>query len=95
MRPRPKMLGAKTAVTIHDFSARLGTGEERPLADYRGLLIGRLEMWLHATVQRLAEPLHNSSHAALKSLPSHATSSVIRNLGQTRRSLPSAKLPMA
>jgi hypothetical protein len=30
------MLGAKTAVTIHDFSARLGTGEERPLADYRG-----------------------------------------------------------
>ena len=28
MRPRPKMLGAKTAVTIHDFSAQLGTGEE-------------------------------------------------------------------
>ena len=33
------MLRAKAAVTIHDFSARLGTGEERPLADYRGLLI--------------------------------------------------------
>jgi len=39
MRPRPKMLGAKTAVTIHDFSARLGTGEERPLADYRGKVL--------------------------------------------------------
>jgi glutathione peroxidase-family protein len=39
MRPRPKMLGAKTAVTIHDFSARLGTGEERPLAYYRGKVL--------------------------------------------------------
>ena len=39
MRPRPKMLGAKTAVTIHDFSARLGTAEERPLADYRGKVL--------------------------------------------------------
>ena len=39
MRPRPKMLGAKTAVTIHDFSARLGMGEERPLADYRGKVL--------------------------------------------------------
>jgi hypothetical protein len=29
------MLGAKTAMTIHDFSARLGTGEEYRLADYR------------------------------------------------------------
>ena len=39
MRPRPKMLGAKTATTIHDFSARLGTGEERPLTDYRGKVL--------------------------------------------------------
>ena len=39
MRPRPKMLGAKTARTIHDFSARLGTGEERPLTDYRGKVL--------------------------------------------------------
>jgi glutathione peroxidase len=33
------MLGVKTAVTIHDFSARLGTGEERPLTDYRGKVL--------------------------------------------------------
>jgi hypothetical protein len=33
------MLGAKTAMTIYDFSARLGTGEERPLADYRGKVL--------------------------------------------------------
>jgi len=39
MRPRPKMLGAKTAMTIHDFSARLGTGEERRLTDYRGKVL--------------------------------------------------------
>jgi glutathione peroxidase len=39
MRPRPTMLGAKTAVTIHDFSARLGTGEEHRLADYRGKVL--------------------------------------------------------
>ena len=39
MRPRPTMLGAKTAMTIHDFSARLGTGEEHRLADYRGKVL--------------------------------------------------------
>ena len=39
MRPRPKMLGAKTAMTIHDFSARLSTGEERRLTDYRGKVL--------------------------------------------------------
>ena len=39
MRPRPKMLGAKTALTIHDFSAPLGTGEERRLTDYRGKVL--------------------------------------------------------
>ena len=39
MRPRPIMLGAKTAMTIHDFSARLGTGEERRLANYRGKVL--------------------------------------------------------
>ena len=39
MRPRPTMLGEKTATTIHDFSARLGTGEERPLTDYRGAVL--------------------------------------------------------
>ena len=39
MRPRPKMLGVKTATTIHDFSARLGTGEERRLTDYRGKVL--------------------------------------------------------
>jgi len=33
------MLGAKTAMTIHDFSARLGTGEERRLTDYRGKVL--------------------------------------------------------
>ena len=33
------MLGAKTAVTIHDFSARLGTGDERRLTDYRGKVL--------------------------------------------------------
>jgi len=31
------MLGAKTAMTIHDFSARLGTGEERRLTLQRKL----------------------------------------------------------
>jgi glutathione peroxidase len=39
MREGPKMLQAKTTVTIHDFSARLGTGEERPLTDYRGKVL--------------------------------------------------------
>jgi len=39
MRPWPKMSGAKTAMTIHDFSARLGTGEERRLTDYRGKVL--------------------------------------------------------
>ena len=39
MRPRPKMLGAKTVMTIHHFSVRLGTGEERRLADYRGKVL--------------------------------------------------------
>jgi glutathione peroxidase len=39
MRPRPTLLGAKTAMTIHDFSARLGTGEERRLTDYRGKVL--------------------------------------------------------
>jgi glutathione peroxidase-family protein len=39
MRPRPKMLGAETAMTIHDFSALLGTGEERRLTDYRGKVL--------------------------------------------------------
>ena len=38
MRPWP-ILGATTAMTIHDFSARLGTGEERPLTRYRGKLL--------------------------------------------------------
>jgi glutathione peroxidase len=33
------MLGAKTAMTIHDFSARLGTGEEHRLAAYRGKVL--------------------------------------------------------
>ena len=33
------MLGAKTAMTIHDFSVRLGTGEERRLTDYRGKVL--------------------------------------------------------
>jgi hypothetical protein len=32
-------VGAKTATTIHDFSARLGTGEERRLTDYRGKVL--------------------------------------------------------
>src|SRR5215469_9554107 len=99
MRPRPKMLGAKTAVTIHDFSARLGTGEERPLADYRGkvLLIVNVASKCGFTPQYkgLQSLYAQFQTAALKSLPSHATSSVIRNLGQTRRLLPSAKLPMA
>jgi glutathione peroxidase len=39
VRPWAKMLGAKTAMTIHDFSARLATGEERPLVDYRGKVL--------------------------------------------------------
>ena len=29
------MLGAKTAMTIHDFSVRLGTGEERQYTQER------------------------------------------------------------
>ena len=29
----------KTAMPIHDFSARLGTGEERRLVDYRGKVL--------------------------------------------------------
>ena len=33
------MLGAENAMTIHDFSARLGTGEERRLTDYRGKVL--------------------------------------------------------
>jgi peroxiredoxin len=39
MRLRPATLGAKTAMTIDDFSAWLGTGEERRLADYRGKVL--------------------------------------------------------
>ena len=39
MRLQPATLGAKTAMTIHDFSVRLGTGEERRLADYRGKVL--------------------------------------------------------
>jgi glutathione peroxidase len=33
------MLKAKTAVKIYDFSARLGTGEERSLTEYRGKVL--------------------------------------------------------
>ena len=39
MRPRPKMVGAKTAMTIHDFSAQLGTGDEHRFTDYRGKVL--------------------------------------------------------
>ena len=33
------MLGAKTVMTIHDLSVRLGTGGERRLTDYRGKVL--------------------------------------------------------
>ena len=33
------MLVAKTVMTIHDFSVRLGTGGERRLTDYRGKVL--------------------------------------------------------
>ena len=33
------MLGAKTVMTIHDFSVRLVTGGERRLTDYRGKVL--------------------------------------------------------
>jgi hypothetical protein len=32
-------VGGKTAMTIHYFSARLGTGEERRLTNYRGKVL--------------------------------------------------------
>ena len=72
---------------IHDFSARLGTGEKRRLADYRGkvLLIVNVASKCGFTPQYngLQALYQQFNSAALKSSHSHATSSAIRNLGQT------------
>ena len=54
-------------MSIYDFSARLSTGEERHLADFRGkvLLVVNLEMRVHAAVRGPAESLRTVRAARL------------------------------
>jgi hypothetical protein len=78
----------KAAMLIHDFSARLATGEERRFADYRDkvLLIVNVASKCGFTPQYSGlQPLYEQLRPrALKSLLSHVTSSAIRSRGQTR-----------
>jgi hypothetical protein len=56
-------------MSIYDFSARLSTGEERHLADFRGKVLlvvkCRLEMRVHAAVRGPAESLRTVRAARL------------------------------
>ena len=78
---------------IHDFSARLGTGDERRRADYRGkvLLIVNVASKCGFTTQYSGlQALYKRFHTrGFESLLSHVTSSATRSRGQTPRSLAS------
>jgi glutathione peroxidase-family protein len=88
-----------TMMTIYDFSARLGTGAERRLADYRGkvLLVVNVASQCGFTPQYtgLQKLYEQFSRAALKFSASPVISSAIRNRGQTPKSQSSAIAAMA